>query len=331
MSQEIPNDSIFAIGDIHGCVTELRLLLNELPLTPTSKVIFLGDYIDRGPHSKEVIDTILELQKKVNIVTLVGNHEQMFLSFLEQPQSELAGMFIYNGGGATLASYSDESADYRIPSEHLDFFKNLRIAHQEEGFYFVHAGVPEKSLKKIEFEEDLNDLLWIREPFLSSDFNWGIRIIHGHTPVKRVDLKKNRINLDTGCVFNRRLSALGLPSCRVFSAARQERGKHIYLQDVSSSRIAIRFQGHIPVFAFKEGRTYEFETLDYNEFGVYMRDLSGENHAHFDEKEVIEGIIGSLGFNQAPFKGQIVRVDHKENGHHYAVKMDQAVQVEVKT
>ena len=113
---------IFAIGDIHGCVNELRALLNLLPLTPESTVVFLGDYIDRGGNSKGVIDTIIELRGHCRVVTLKGNHEAMFLDFLDHPGSARAGLFICNGGSATLASYANETGRYELPSEHVAFF-----------------------------------------------------------------------------------------------------------------------------------------------------------------------------------------------------------------
>ena len=93
-------EKIFAIGDVHGCAGELRMLLNKLPLTRDSVVVFLGDYVDRGPDSKQVIDTVLELREQCKVVTLKGNHEALFLSFLKDPSSEAAGMFIYKIGRA---------------------------------------------------------------------------------------------------------------------------------------------------------------------------------------------------------------------------------------
>ncbi|MBT7767373.1 MAG: serine/threonine protein phosphatase, partial [Bdellovibrionales bacterium] len=100
------DSNIFVISDIHGCDTELKLLLNKLPLEPNkSKIIFLGDYIDRGIESKQVIDTIMELQGMFDVVTLMGNHEEMLINFLQDPLSEEAVSFVYNGGGSTLTSY----------------------------------------------------------------------------------------------------------------------------------------------------------------------------------------------------------------------------------
>ena len=87
-----PGGPVFAIGDVHGCATELRLLLERLPLTPETTLIFVGDYIDRGPQSRDVIDTLLEVRERCTLVALLGNHEAMFLEFLGDPQSRAAGM-----------------------------------------------------------------------------------------------------------------------------------------------------------------------------------------------------------------------------------------------
>ena len=99
---------IFAIGDVHGCADELVELLGNLPLDDQSLVVFLGDLVDRGPKSKEVIDHILKLKEMCQVVAISGNHEAMFLSFLDHPESIESILFIMNGGLATLDSYADE-------------------------------------------------------------------------------------------------------------------------------------------------------------------------------------------------------------------------------
>jgi serine/threonine protein phosphatase 1 len=323
------SDRLFAIGDIHGCALELRLLLNELPLTPDSKVVFLGDYVDRGPDSKGVIETILELKQRVSVIALAGNHEEMFLSFLDDPESEMAGMFIFNGGGSTLASFGSGDGKYTLSQQHFQFLNDLKIAHSEGDYFFVHAGVPEKVLSLLDLDKDMHDLLWIREPFLSSDFAWEKTIVHGHTPRKHVEIAPRRINLDTGCVYGRRLSAIALPSQTVFSVPKQEKAFRVYLKDPDSSRIAVRFRGKIPVTILKNQRTFEFETLDYNEFGILVRELSGEPIAHFSLHEGVQGWIGSSDRNRAPFLGKIVRISapssQKDSHFTYAIQMDQPV------
>src|SRR5438105_13173689 len=111
---------VFAIADIHGCDEELRLLLRQLPLTRDSRVIFLGDYIDRGPNSRGVVETILELQEYCHVTCLLGNHELMLREFLDGSDPRLSARFIYNGGGATLASYSNDDAVFVIPEGHVE-------------------------------------------------------------------------------------------------------------------------------------------------------------------------------------------------------------------
>src|SRR5579864_4865919 len=113
---------LYAIADIHGCDEELRALLKLLPLDRSSRVVFLGDYIDRGPNSAGVVDTILELEEYCQVVCLLGNHELMLREFLDGSDPRLSARFIYNGGGATLASYSNDDGVFVIPEEHVDFF-----------------------------------------------------------------------------------------------------------------------------------------------------------------------------------------------------------------
>ncbi|MCJ8277615.1 MAG: serine/threonine protein phosphatase, partial [Bdellovibrionales bacterium] len=94
---------IFAIGDIHGCAEELNKLISLLPLNSEDTLVFLGDYIDRGPNSKKVVDIILDLKKNYNVICLKGNHEAMINEFIDDPSSPQAGLFIMNGGSSTLA------------------------------------------------------------------------------------------------------------------------------------------------------------------------------------------------------------------------------------
>src|SRR5688500_9784566 len=110
---------LFAIGDIHGCVDELRQLLNQLPRSSESTLVFLGDYIDRGPASREVIDTLLGLAQQDHVVPLMGTHEAMFHDFLRDPHSPGGASFIYNGRSATLASYANGD-QYVIPESHIE-------------------------------------------------------------------------------------------------------------------------------------------------------------------------------------------------------------------
>jgi serine/threonine protein phosphatase 1 len=316
---------IYAIGDVHGCAYELRNLLNQLPLTPDSTVVFLGDYIDRGGHSKDVVDTILDLQKQCNVVCLKGNHEAMFLNFLDNPGSERAGLFIVNGGSATLASYADDNGNYAFPEEHLKFFRELKMSYEDEHHFFVHAGVPDIPLSDLDEQIHGKKMLWIRGAFLKSEYDWGKVIVHGHTPVTEVDIRHNQINVDTGCVFMRSLSAIALPGQQVFSVPRQRIVKPVYLHEAGSRRVAIRFQGVLPVVVEMDGQEIEFETLDYSEVGLYMRELDSGDGAKLKDNQVIHGHIGREEAGRVEFEGQVVRTHFKADGVHYAVKVDKMV------
>ena len=312
---------IYAIGDVHGCAYELRNLLNQLPLTPESTVVFLGDYIDRGGHSKDVVDTILELRKQCHVVCLMGNHEAMFLNFLDDPGSERAGLFIVNGGSATLASYADDHGNYAFPEEHIRFFRDLKLSYEDEHHFFVHAGVPDMPLSELNETLHGKKMLWIRGAFLTSEYDWGKVIVHGHTPVNEVEIRHNMINVDTGCVFMRSLSAIALPGQQVFSVPRQRIVKPIYLTDAASRRVAIRFEGVLPVVVEQDGQSHHFETLDYSEVGLYMRELDSGTTPRLKENQAIHGRIGSDAATSVLFEGHVVRTHFKTAGIHYAVKV----------
>ncbi len=203
--------SKYVFTDIHGQAKQLETILKKINLQSDDELIFLGDYIDRGPNSKEVIDLLLEIQSKYKSTFLIGNHEQMLLSYLEGIDNPLRNSFLKNGGKATLDSYRDEQNNLKIPINHVNFFYSLETTHQDNDFFYVHAGVPNLPLYEIANEDKYkNDFLWIRSPFLFSDFIWEKKIIHGHTPMKTVDLQRNRIGLDTGACFGNVLSCLDL-------------------------------------------------------------------------------------------------------------------------
>lgn len=205
--------SLYTIGDIHGCYKEINTLINKLVLKNEDQLIFLGDYIDRGLNSKQVIDFLIELDKKHNCIFLRGNHEQMFLDFIKKPTIE--NIFIYNGGHKTLKSYQN-GKNWDIPDEHVKFLNNTKLWYETDDYFFVHAGVPNKSLNEIT-KEDEDILLWVRDEFLNNEGFFEKMIIHGHTPTKtrKVEFKDYRINIDTGCVFGGRLTCLKLPENKV--------------------------------------------------------------------------------------------------------------------
>jgi serine/threonine protein phosphatase 1 len=223
----VPEDArVYAVGDIHGCADLLDELhdkiLADAEARPAARrvVIYLGDYVDRGPDSKAVIDRMLaDALPGFEQVRLIGNHEEMLLRFLGDP--DVGPLWMYNGGAATCRSYGVDLAalpageDHflrlrrqfaaALPAKHRRFFDSLVYRHEEGDYAFVHAGIrPGMALAR----QDPEDLLWIREPFLYSDRDHGKVIVHGHTPVDRPELRHNRIGIDTGAVFGGALTAL---------------------------------------------------------------------------------------------------------------------------
>lgn len=207
----------YIIGDIHGCDHELRHLVLTLPLTSGDQVVFLGDYIDRGPDSKEVVTFLLALPKQfpaVEFVFLKGNHEDMLLSYLGL-DGEHGEMFLINGGNATLASYgltdrdlAARSALQTIPAEHIQFYQALKSFHVLDNFLCAHAGVhPQKTL----VDQSKEDLFWIRNKFIYSSHALPYTVLFGHTPQQTVlfDLPY-KVGLDTGLVYGNKLTCLEL-------------------------------------------------------------------------------------------------------------------------
>ena len=203
----------YVIGDIHGCLDELGYLIEELPLEACDRLIFLGDYIDRGPDSNGVISFLLELENAgYELIFLKGNHEDMFLSYLGLG-GQHGDMFLYNGGRATLASYGystpiplpDEALSL-IPPAHVKFYEKLASYYLMEPFLCVHAGIhPLKSLK----DQTESELFWIRNQFIYSSHMLPYTILFGHTPQNDVlyDLPF-KVGLDTGLVYGNKLTCL---------------------------------------------------------------------------------------------------------------------------
>ena len=220
----------FVIGDIHGCVDELRTLIDALPLAAGDRVVFLGDYIDRGPHSKAVVEFLLSLQKQapqIEFIFLKGNHEDMLLSFLGLAGAH-GNMFLVNGGHATLASYglserqmASQHGLSAIAREHLEFYQRLQTYYLMEPFLCVHAGVhPQKSLS----DQTSEDLLWIRNKFILSPHRLPQTVLFGHTPRQSVlyDLPY-KVGLDTGLVYGNMLTCLEVDEKVLFQIGRRKR------------------------------------------------------------------------------------------------------------
>jgi len=203
-------EKIFVIGDVHGCLEMLQRLIDKIEWNPASdRLIFIGDYIDRGENSKGVIDFILKLKEDSTFIQcLIGNHEQMFIDYLSGVDSQSS---LLNGGLTTLKSYEKirrGKDDPLIPPSHLDFFSSLLTMIELEHYYIVHAGFQ----PHIEIEDQsLNDMIWIREEFIYSDYDFGKLVIFGHTPFNSPLIMKNKIGIDTGAVFGNYLTCLELP------------------------------------------------------------------------------------------------------------------------
>jgi serine/threonine protein phosphatase 1 len=319
--------SHFAIGDIHGCASELRLLLNKLPLTPDSTVVFLGDYIDRGPQSKEVVDTILELRQTCHVVTLKGNHEDLLLSFLENPRSQKAGQFIFNGGSATLASYSDSQGDWSMPPAHLEFFKQLQLNYLWDRYIFVHANVPDVPYEGFVPQKHAESLMWSRQAFSSREHPWALTVVHGHTPIRQPYISNTNINLDTGCAYSHLLTAMEFPSQRLYSVARLATPQLVYLRDKDSRRAATRYAGQIPVYVDVGNVRLDFETINYNEFGLLLRSCSYSDTAWFKVGQVIQGYLGSDAHTLLKFTGTVMRADQIDGEYQYGIRSTEPLQI----
>ena len=219
-----PGQRIYAVGDVHGCAGRLRdmhrAIAADLAERPIGEVllIHIGDYIDRGDDSADAIETLLHgpTIRGLRVINLMGNHEDMLLAALASPErGELAEIWLGNGGVASLESWGvrpgAKAAEWRqqIPSAHLEFMRNLTLRHTAGGYLFVHAGVQ----PGVPLEEQLaQDLLWIREPFLSYRGDFGAVVVHGHTPIREPVVRPNRVGIDTGAVMGGRLT------CAIFEA-----------------------------------------------------------------------------------------------------------------
>ncbi|HEY6417733.1 MAG TPA: metallophosphoesterase family protein [Candidatus Binataceae bacterium] len=203
---------LFAIGDIHGCPDELATLLKGIAPRKGDTIVFIGDYIDRGPSARDVVDLVLELERSdAECVFLKGNHEDMMLSFLGLG-GNYGESFLFNGGVATLESYGVGEADLsraieRVPDSHLDFMqKRLATSYLRPPYLFVHAGI--MPLRQLE-EQQTEDLLWIRQEFIFNPHQIDATVVFGHTPMRTVmvDLPY-KIGIDTGLVYGGKLTCI---------------------------------------------------------------------------------------------------------------------------
>ncbi len=219
---------IYAIGDVHGCLDKLlsleKLIADDARATKNDvRIVMLGDYVDRGPHSREVLSHIIQARKADNRVALLGNHD-LYLPYKRTHENEIVHWCMY-GGVESLFSYGidvrrwDEGQlrtraaevvrDFQrlAPQDHRVFVDSLPRHVRFGDYLFVHAGLqPGVKLEK----QKNRDLLTVREPFLSSEADHGAVVVHGHTVVETAEVRANRIGVDTGAAFGGKLTALGL-------------------------------------------------------------------------------------------------------------------------
>ncbi len=234
---------LLAVGDIHGCLDELSVLLDAIQPTSADKIVFLGDYVDRGPSPRGVIDLLIALRdsRRCQTVFLRGNHEDMFLDFIGE-RGRHGEAFLFNGGRITLASYglptvlAGDEVRVQLPEPHLEFLRGLELRHLDEPFLFVHAGV---SPIRPFAEQNEEDLLWIRDEFIRNRHPFSQTIVFGHTPQREVLWHLPfKIGLDTGCVYGNKLSCLDFTSGTLLQV---ERDSHrVNRSDVSTAVASLK-------------------------------------------------------------------------------------------
>lgn len=210
-------DRVLVIGDIHGCLDTLRALIGKLEGYPDRRLIFVGDYIDRGPDSRGVVDFLMELQLERECIFLRGNHEQMLLDALDKKDPNQFEMWYRNGGDSTLKSYGTGPKNPILPDGHMEFFRSTEIFYEIEHYFFVHAGAPpQQTLKEsVSDPQFIHNFLWSRAHLGLSSTKWEKRVVFGHTPRPEPIQTADMIGIDTGCVYTMNeyaaLTALLLP------------------------------------------------------------------------------------------------------------------------
>jgi serine/threonine protein phosphatase 1 len=225
---------IYAIGDVHGredlLVTVLRRVWTDVARRPHPHphIVMLGDYVDRGPDARGVIEVLIGLQEsEMPSTCLLGNHDTYIEAYLDEPEWFDRSIHWLNprmGGDTTLASYGVLNASEfdpvatrdafaaAIPPSHLAFLQSCLLWRQIGSYLFVHAGIrPGVPVER----QTRDDLIWIREPFLSSNWDFGFKIVHGHTIVKAPEHLPNRIALDTGAYRTGNLTCLVLEDAQM--------------------------------------------------------------------------------------------------------------------
>jgi serine/threonine protein phosphatase 1 len=220
---------LYAVGDIHGMRDRLVELVESLPLAKDDHLVFVGDYVDRGPDSFGVVEYLLGLRKRQRCTFLLGNHESMFLSFLGWRGELYFGSeaFLHNGGETTLRSYGyfEAKGKFRLPPDHEAFYRSLVLSYAEGEYLFLHAGLSRENLSLSDAayavaHEHPREILWQRVTG-ELPHSLGVTLIYGHTPAPDFQVRWNlpySIGIDTGCVYGGPLTAIRLPDETVFKA-----------------------------------------------------------------------------------------------------------------
>ncbi len=208
---------IFAVGDIHGSFDKLEAMMDVLPWDRDAGdlLLFIGDYVDRGPRSRDVVELLVQLKRAGgNFAFLKGNHEKMLLDFYVEQKDQM--LYVANGGAETIASYVEGAIGRKafvLPEDHLEFLLSLKLYHETEDYIFVHAGLRDGIPLPEQNEEDL---LWIREEFIYSAYDWNKRVIFGHTALETPFVTPGKIGIDTGAVYGNKLTAVELPAMKFY-------------------------------------------------------------------------------------------------------------------
>lgn len=215
----------YIVGDIHGEYAKLKSLMLQVlcDFQKEDTLVFLGDYIDRGPDSYRVVEYVCSLSNEYTVIPLMGNHELMLRGVLAGTLAP--DHYYYNGGKRTIENYKEHLGQFYIPETHKKILFSEIYYYQTETFIAVHAGIPPDH--PVVEESDHEDLVWIREQFYTRNYHWPKTIIFGHTPTFFInkmkgkpyfDEKRNIIGLDTGAAYNGPISCLRMPDKKLYQS-----------------------------------------------------------------------------------------------------------------
>ncbi|WP_160847226.1 metallophosphoesterase family protein [Pontibacillus yanchengensis] len=198
------------VSDIHGELHKLEEVLQEASFDPSEdQLILLGDYIDRGPYSRDVVAKVKELVEEHGAIAIKGNHDDLFIR--SKYDGEAMKLWEMNGASSTLKSYNSVSEEMK---EHREWLENhLRLYYETDQYIFVHAGL-EPNVPLERQEEDT--MLWTRH---TETVGLGKTVVHGHTPVQHIAYYKDQVDIDTGAAYGGKLTLLELPTHKVYTAS----------------------------------------------------------------------------------------------------------------